>query len=124
MAFVIGALFGALECASGTAVGSGHGGHPMPVASHAAHTSGHGEHHSVTGTEATDADRQASAPSDADAPGGAVAQGHPGMACLTSVRLRVPDLAVFADARSRTETPTPPPGDCILEPDPPVPRSS
>jgi hypothetical protein len=121
VAITIGVFFGAMACATSMVTGAGHGFHAAVGEPHAGHTDA-GQHGQVSGAAADVADPSTS--SDGEPESSSTEHGHPGMACVTSVQLRVPTLVVPAgvsltSARSATTQP-----DCVTEPEPPVPRFS
>jgi len=113
VALVLGAFFGSMSCATSLAAGHGahvaapdtgadHGAHGSRTAAHATESSGH-----------SDGERASSD-----------GQAHPGMACVTSLELRVPDLVVSTDVRPTIARLVMTPPDCVSGPEPPVPRFS
>jgi hypothetical protein len=121
VAIMIGVLFGAMACATSVAAGDGHGAH-APVDELRTGHSDAVQHGHAAATVAADVDPSTSSDRAPEPP--TSTQGHPGMACVTSVQLHVPALVVpagasLASARSAT---TPP--DFVTEPEPPVPRFS
>lgn len=121
---VVGVLYGALSCAAGMAAGAGHGTSHTAVPVVESTESAHGGHVGVRDLVLDESDAQ-------DVPGEspltskrAVGADHPGMACVTSVELRVPpDPAETTSTRHPRPVPAALVG-CSDEPEPPVPRTS
>jgi hypothetical protein len=121
VAITIGVLFGAMACATSVAAGDGHGAHAA-VGELRTGQSDAGQHGHPSGTFAGRADPSPSSDGGRESP--STAHGHPGMACMTSVQLRVPDLMVPADASVTSARSATRPPDFVTEPEPPVPRFS
>lgn len=140
-AVVVGLAMGALACAAALGGGSGHVVHAGTMspgaaphdahdeAHHEVHHQGHHEvHHGghvvvVAGDEPL-ARSPAAAGDTSSGPVVPGSQGHPGMACVVVVDLVVHD-SVLPGPTGRVDPPRPaPPGECIGDLDPPVPRFS
>jgi hypothetical protein len=114
-------FFGAMACATSMAAGDGHGAHAAVGEPRTGHPDA-GQHGHASGAAANDADPSRS--SDGAPESSSTEHGHPGMACVTSVQLRVPALVVPADVSQTSCRSTMTPPDCLTEPAPPVPRIS
>lgn len=120
-AIAIGVFVGAMSCAPGMASAGGHRSHARTDTHEVEHVEpGHRGHE----RPAIDDERTPSTRSDDDSTSVAVGQEHPGMACVMSVRLRIPDLDVPRDVRWADALAVVAPPDCVTEPEPPVPRLS
>jgi hypothetical protein len=121
VAITIGVFYGAMACATSMAAGDGHGAHAAVGEPRTGHPDA-GQHGHASGAAADDADPSRS--SDGAPESSSTEHGHPGMACVTSVQLRVPALVVPADVSQTSSRSTMTPPDCVTEPEPPVPRFS
>lgn len=114
----LGVFLGAMSCA--TSMAAGHGTHITAPGIRADHSdTGHGRHGSPTAAHAA----ESSGRSDGE-PASSGGQAHPGMACVTSVQLRVPDLVVPTDVPAIVIRLAAAPPDRVTGPEPPVPRFS
>jgi hypothetical protein len=120
-AITIGVFVGAMACATSLAVGDVHGAHAVVGEPRTGHSDAV-KHAHAWGT--ADADADPSTSSDGAPEPSSTEHGHPGMACVTSVQLRVPALVVPAGASIESARPMMTPPDCVTEPEPPVPRFS
>lgn len=119
-AITIGVFFGAMSCATGLAAGQGHGTHMTVVGTGADHANaGHDRHAAPTVADGA----ESSGRSDGES-GSSGGQAHPGMGCVTSVQLSVPDMVVPSDVRLAGTHLTTAPPECVIGPEPPVPRYS
>lgn len=127
-ALVIGIAIGALSCVAGLAGGAGHQVHAQETPAPRALASGpHGGHASaVPGAATEDPSLQPEARSSDTRPGSAdpATQGHPGMACVATIELHVPESGAPVTAGWFHTPWTASPADCISDLDPPVPRIS
>lgn len=121
VAITIGVFFGAMACATSMAAGDGHGVHAAVGEPRTGHPVA-GQHGHAYGAAADDADPSTS--SDGAPESSSTEHGHPRMACVTSVQLRVPALVVPADVSLASSRSTMTPPKCVTEPEPPVPRFS
>lgn len=127
-AVLVGVAFGAMTCAAGMAVGNGHNTVAgAPVDQHSPAADAHADHSAVArvveagaasqhaASEGNDGDHRSTTSSD---------QNHPGMACVVSLDLRVPEPTPTSVTDAVDNSVILERSDCVADVEPPVPRIS
>ena len=120
-AVVVGVFFGALACAGGLAAGNAHGTAEPSVPPILVHPPAHAGH---LGSTTRPESPHAPAGDHGDHPASTSMTGHPGMACVVSVDLDVPEASVATVCDSYEASAAPMWADWPADVDPPVPRFS